>query len=60
MSWTDERLDDFRKDVDQRFDRVEQRVDALSREMHAEFRAMNRTILGGFLTLFATIVATLF
>lgn len=60
MSWTDERLDDFRKDVDQRFDRVEQRVDALSREMHAEFRAMHRTMLGGFLTLFATIVATLF
>ena len=67
VSWTDERLDDFRKDVDQkfdrvdqRFDRVEQRVDDLSREMHAEFRVMNRTMLGGFLTLFATIVATLF
>lgn len=67
VSWTDERLDDFRDRVDQRFDRVDQRIDRVEQkvddlrvEMHAEFRAMNRTMLGGFLTLFATIIATLF
>jgi hypothetical protein len=65
VSWTDERLDDFKTNVDQRFDRVEarldrveQKVDDLRGEMQVEFRTMNRTMLGGFLTLFATIVAT--
>jgi|GEM_PF-5652223 len=48
-TWTDERLDD-----------LTHKVDEMNREMHAEFRAMHRTMLGGFLTLFAAIVATLF
>lgn len=53
-AWTDERLDD-----------LNHKVDELNREMHAEFRAvrgeirmMQTTMIGGFITLLATMVAT--
>ena len=32
-SWTDERLDDFRVDVDRRFDDVDKRFDKVDREL---------------------------
>ena len=32
-SWTDERLDDFRADVDRRFDDVDKRFDKVDREL---------------------------
>lgn len=48
QSWTDERLDDFRGEttrnfdlVDERFDRVERRVENGFGEMRAEFGALN-------------------
>jgi hypothetical protein len=54
VSWTDERLDD-----------LNHRIDDLNREMHAEFRELRReiktmqaTMIGGFVTLLATMVAT--
>lgn len=73
MSWTDDRLDDLNAKVDQRFDavdqrfdrveqridRVEQKVDGLRGEMHAEFRALQRTMLGGFVTLFAAMLGVM-
>lgn len=34
-TWTDERLDDFREHVDQRFDAVDQRFDAVDRRFAA-------------------------
>jgi flagellar capping protein FliD len=46
-AWTDQRLDDFRGTVNQRFDEVDKKVDNLDRrmeagfaEMRTEFRAM--------------------
>lgn len=54
MSWTDERLDD-----------LNHKVDEMNREMHAEFRAvrgevrtMQATMIGGFVTLLAAVLAT--
>jgi len=36
-SWTDERLDDFRSDVNRRFDEVGERFDGLQRRMETGF-----------------------
>ena len=36
-SWTDERLDDFRSDVNRRFDEVGERFDGLERRMETGF-----------------------
>jgi hypothetical protein len=54
VSWTDERLDD-----------LNHKVDEMNREMHAEFRAvrgevrtMQATMIGGFVTLLAAVLAT--
>ncbi|MET0306064.1 MAG: hypothetical protein ABW196_07530 [Solirubrobacterales bacterium] len=37
-AWTDECLDDFGRNVDHRFDRLEKKVDRLSRRMDDGFR----------------------
>ncbi len=36
-SWTDARLDDFRRDVDKRFDAVDSRLDETNRRMDVGF-----------------------
>ena len=41
QSWTDARLDDFRADVDRRFDKVDDRFDKLD----AKFDALLRTLM---------------
>jgi hypothetical protein len=46
-SWTDERLDDFRSHVDQRFDQVDQRFDRVDAEFRAQ-RLEMRTELSSF------------
>lgn len=46
-SWTDERLDDFRDNVNERFDRVESRIDRVD----ADIREMRQTMIQGFLVL---------
>jgi hypothetical protein len=33
-TWSDERLDDFRRDVAERFDRVDERLNKVDRELH--------------------------
>lgn len=59
QSWTDERLDDFRAHVDQRFDQVDRRFDQVDQrfgrveaelrtqrlEMKTEFESLRRLIL---------------
>jgi len=71
-SWTDERLDDFAKnvnrhfdDVDKRFDRVDADIRDLRGEMNTRFDALQRTLLqigGGMIAAlvagFAALVAT--
>jgi len=41
QSWTDDRLDDLSRHIDQRFDKVEGEISAL----RVEFGALNRTLL---------------
>jgi hypothetical protein len=57
MSWTDERMDDFAKQVGQRFDAVDKRLDRLD----DRFDALQRTLMltgGGIIaTLIAGIVS---
>lgn len=38
--WTDERLDDLKESVNQRFDEVDKKVDSLDRRMEAGFAEM--------------------
>jgi len=59
-SWTDERLDDFRAETARRFETLERRVDDGFNRVDARFDALQRTLLqvgGG---LIATLVAGFF
>jgi hypothetical protein len=47
-SWTDKRLDDFRGEVDHRFDRVEADLRALRIESRTEFGALRGEMKSGF------------
>jgi hypothetical protein len=47
-SWTDARLDDFREDVNQRFNRVEAELRAQRLETKAEFTSVRKEISAGF------------
>ena len=62
-AWTDERLDDFKENVNQRFDEVDKKIDNLDRrmevgfaEMRREFAAQHRMMAQLFGGLFATMV----
>ena len=47
-SWTDERLDDFRDEVNRRFDGVERRFDKVDAELHRvndRLDGLHRTLL---------------
>ena len=63
-SWTDARLDDFRSDVDRRFDEVDKRLDKvegeirdLRSEMKSGFESINRTMIHGVIALSAAYIA---
>jgi tetrahydromethanopterin S-methyltransferase subunit G len=66
-SWTDERLDDFRaevnrrfNEVDRRFDQVDQRFDSVESELQRvndRFDGMHRTMIHGFVAMIGAIVA---
>lgn len=52
QSWTDERLDDFREHVDQRFDQMDQRFERIEAEMRTQrieinegFRSLHRATI---------------
>lgn len=42
MAWTDERMDDFAKHTDRRFDAVDKRIDNLEQRMEAGFDKVDR------------------
>lgn len=44
-SWTDDRLDDFRENVNQRFDEVDKRLD----RVETELRELRRMMFQGFI-----------
>ncbi len=63
-SWTDARLDDFRAevnrrfdDVDRRFEKVEDEIGGLRSEMKSGFEAVNRTMVHGVIALSAAYIA---
>jgi hypothetical protein len=63
-SWTDARLDDFRSDVDRRFNEVDKRlgkvedeIRELRSEMKSGFEAINRTMTHGVIALSAAYIA---
>jgi len=63
-SWTDARLDDFRSEVDRRFDEVDRRFDKvegeireLRSEMKAGFESVHRTMVQGVVALSASFIA---
>lgn len=63
-SWTDARLDDFRGEVNRRFDRVEGEVrdlrgevNELRSEMKSGFESINRTMTHGVIALSAAYIA---
>jgi hypothetical protein len=64
-SWTDERLDDFRDDVNRRFDRVDREIRDLRTDTKAGFDDMHRLIItvgggliGTVIVAFAGLIAT--
>ncbi|HEU4737112.1 MAG TPA: hypothetical protein VFS48_08830 [Solirubrobacterales bacterium] len=63
-SWTDARLDDFRSEVNRRFDKVEGEVrdlrgevNELRSEMKSGFESINRTMIHGVIALSAAYIA---
>lgn len=63
--WTDERLDDLNKKVDNGFARVDAEIRELRREMNARFEkvderfeALNRNLIAGLLVIVATILGS--
>jgi hypothetical protein len=53
-AWTDERLDDLARRVDRGFDEVKGEI----RDLRSEVGGIQRTMIIGFVTLFASIVAS--
>jgi hypothetical protein len=56
-SWTDERLDDFRGEVNRRFDVVDKRLDETNQRMEEGFARINDRLDGLHRLLFQALVA---
>jgi len=63
--WTDERLDDLNKKVDDGFARLDAEIRELRREMNTRFEAMNarfdaqnRNMMAGFFLVIATVIGS--
>ena len=64
-TWTDQRLDDLNKKVDDGFARVDKDIRELRGEMNDRFDSMddrfeslNRTLIGGFFVLIAALIGS--
>jgi hypothetical protein len=57
-AWTDGRLDDLAERMDKGFDEVKGEVRELRSEINSRFEAMQRTVIICFVTLFASIAAS--
>jgi len=54
--WTDDRLDDLNKKVDEGFVRVEDQVKDLRREMNARFDFLSQILIGGAIALIVALI----
>ncbi len=57
-AWTDERLDDLQSEMHKGFERVDTDIRELRSDMNTRFDSMQRTMIIGFVTLFASIAAS--
>lgn len=60
QTWSDERLDEFKASVNQRFDEVDKRLDRMDadiRELRQAVESMNTRITTGFIALAGLIVS---
>jgi hypothetical protein len=53
-SWTDERLDDLKDGMNERFDQVDKRFD----RVEADIRELRGIMIGGFVTLLIALIGT--
>ena len=53
QTWTDERLDEFKASVNQRFDEVDKRLDW----MDGDIRELRQTVIQGFFVLIGVMVS---
>ena len=53
-TWTDERLDDLKEEMNGRFDRIEGDI----REIRSDIKEMQRIMIGGFVTLLIALIGT--
>ena len=58
-SWTDERMDDFARHVDERFDRVDADIRELRKDMTTKFDGLQRTLLLGNLGIIAALIGVI-
>jgi hypothetical protein len=56
--WTDERLDELNKKVDNGFMRVDSDIRDLRREMNVRFDAMNRNFIAGLIAVLAAVIGS--
>jgi archaellum component FlaC len=63
--WTDDRLDDLNKKVDDGFARLDKRIEGLDkdikdlrREMNARFEALNRNLIAGLFVVVAAMIGS--
>jgi hypothetical protein len=57
-TWTDERLDDLNKKVDDGFARVDRDIRELRSDMNKRFDAMNRNFLAGLIAVIVAIIGS--
>ena len=57
--WTEERLDDLNKKVDDGFTRVEKKIDDGLRELRGEFKALNRNLLMAAVAIVVALIGTI-
>jgi chaperonin cofactor prefoldin len=60
QTWTDERLDEFKENVNQRFDQIEKRLDRIDgdiRELRQSVERMSTRMTTGFFALAGLIVS---
>jgi hypothetical protein len=57
-TWTDQRLDDLNKKVDDGFARVDRDIRELRSDMNKRFDAMNRNFLAGLIAVIVAIIGS--
>jgi len=56
--WTDERLDDLNRKVDQGFARMDARFEHLEARIDSKFDGLNRTLIGGAVAIIVSLIGS--